>query len=171
MNEYTMPGTGASVGAIAFDYGGTLARGRIDHELGQRPVDSTVIGALRALHRAGVRLLLASNTLPGETRWPALQKANVHTLFSAALLSYPLGVAKPEKRFYDLVAAAAGCPRDRVLCVGDHLINDVEAPLACGLGAVLIRPNGLLPTEELPQGAVTVSDVAALPGLLARHVS
>ena len=154
--------------AIAFDYGGTLATGPIDHLLGQRPVDLEVTGALRTLYQTGVRLLLASNSLPSETRWPALQKAEVDGYFSAAVLSYPLGLAKPDPAFYDVVIAAAQCPAERVLFVGDHLVNDVQAPIDRGMSAVLVRPKGRRRDERLPEGAWMVKDVAALPALLQR---
>lgn len=69
------------------------AVGAIDHLLGQKPVDPAAAAALRTLHDDWhLRLVLASNTLPCESRWPALQKAGLDTLFRAALLSYPLGI-------------------------------------------------------------------------------
>ena len=74
--------------AVALDYGGTISAESIDHVIGQKPVDPAAATALRALHdRYGLRLILASNTMPCETRWPALQQAGVDRLFSVALLS------------------------------------------------------------------------------------
>jgi len=62
--------------AVALDYGGTISAEYIDHVIGQKPVDPAAAAALRALHdRHGLRLILASNTMPCETRWPALQQA------------------------------------------------------------------------------------------------
>ena len=71
--------------AVALDYGGTISAEPIDHLIGQKPVDPAAAAALRALHdRHGLRLILASNTLPCETRWPALQQAG-STACSASL--------------------------------------------------------------------------------------
>lgn len=120
---------------------------------------------LRTLHDDGLRLILASNTLPCETRWPALQKAGIDGVFCVALLSYPLGARKPEPLFYRLVLAAADSPPEQVLFVGDNLTNDV-APITHGMRAALIRPHGLRPGEVLPDGALLIQHVRDLPALL-----
>lgn len=78
---------------LAVDYGSTISTGAIDQLIGQKPVDPAAAAALRTLHHGhGLRIVLASNTQPYETRWPALQKARIEGLFSVVLLSYPLGV-------------------------------------------------------------------------------
>ncbi len=59
----------------------------------------TADGAWLGSWLAKQRIILASNTVPGESRWPALQKIGIDDLFCAALLSYPLGVRKPEPLF------------------------------------------------------------------------
>ena len=153
--------------AVALDYGGTISAESIDHAIGQKPVDPAAAAALRALHdRHGLRLILASNTMPCETRWPALQQAGVDRLFSVALLSYVLGVRKPEPLFYRLVLAAAESPPDQVMFVGDNLAYDVAEPIAHGMRAALVRPHGLRPGEDLPPGALLIRHVNELPGLL-----
>jgi putative hydrolase of the HAD superfamily len=101
--------------------------------------------------------------LPCETRWPALQQAGIDGLFSVALLSYSLGVRKPEPLFYRLVLAAAEAPAEQVLFVGDNLDCDVVAPLAHGMRAALVRPRGLRPGEALPDGALLIKHVRDLP--------
>ena len=108
----------------------------------------------------------SSNTQPHESRWPALQKAGIDDLFSVALLSYPLGVRKPDPVFYRLVLAAAGVPPDQVLFVGDNLACDVTGPLAHGMRAALVRPHGLRPGEMHPEGALLIQHIRELPALL-----
>ena len=154
------------VTVICFDYGGTLSADRIDHQLREKPVDPAAAAALHALHRSGITLLLGSNTLPCEGRWPALQQAGIDHLFRAALLSYPLGVGKPQPIFYALVLAAASCPASQVLFVGDNLDSDVTAPISHGMHAALVRPHGLRPGESLPDGAMLITHVRELPALL-----
>ena len=142
---------GNLVSVIATDYGGTISLDRLDHLLGQKPVDPAAAAALRVLHDdLGIGLVLASNTQPHETRWPALQQAGIDGLFSAAVLSYPLGVRKPSPAFYRIVLAAAGCPAAQVLFVGGHLENDAAAPARHGMRAALVRPRGLRPGEVSP---------------------
>jgi FMN phosphatase YigB (HAD superfamily) len=153
--------------AVALDYGGSISADQIDHLIGQKPVDPAAAAALRILHDdLGLRIILASNTAPGESRWPALQKAGINDLFCVALLSYPLGVRKPETLFYELVVAAAGCPAGQVLFVGDNFDCDVAGPIVHGMHAALVRPHGLRPGEELPGDALLIGHVRDLPALL-----
>ncbi len=162
----------ADIEVVAFDYGGTISGNQIDHRLGEKPVDPGAAGALRELHRMGKRLVLASNTLPGEPRWPALADAGLDSLFAGAALSYWLGVRKPDPRFYRVVSAIADCSADRMMFVGDRLDYDVAAPLDSGAGAAaLVRPGGLRPGELLPDGAVVIGHVRELPTLLARQAT
>jgi FMN phosphatase YigB (HAD superfamily) len=108
----------------------------------------------------------SSNTQSHETRWPALQQAGIDRLFRLALLSYPLGVRKPAKLFYDVVLAAAGCPASEVLFVGDNFACDVAGPVAHGMRAALVRPDGLRAGEQLPGEALLIRHVRDLPPLL-----
>lgn len=152
---------------LVTDYGSTISAEAIDHLIGQKPVDPEAATALRTLHDdLGLTIILASNTQPNETRWPALQKAGIDDLFSVVLLSYPLGVRKPDPLFYRLVLAAAGAPPGQVLFVGDNLQCDVVAPLAHGMRAALVRPQWLRPGETLPDGVLLIRHVAELPALL-----
>ncbi|WP_433338199.1 HAD family hydrolase [Spirillospora sp. CA-294931] len=140
----------------------------MDHILGQKPVDPDAARALHELARLDMRLVLASNTLPGESRWPALQAAGVEELFTVALLSHALGAAKPEDIFYELVITAAQCEPSEILFVGDNISHDVIAPLSHGMRAALVRPRGLKPTETLPTGVPCIRHVKELPSLLER---
>ena len=152
---------------LVTDYGSTISADAIDHLIGQKPVDPAAAAALRTLHDdLGTRIILASNTQPHETRWPALQKAGIDDLFYVVLLSYPLGVPKPDPLFYRLVLAAADVSPAQVLLVGDNLQCDVTAPLAHGMRAALVRPHGPKPGEALPDGAILIRHVRDLPGLL-----
>lgn len=157
----------STIKAVALDYGGTISLDRIDHVIGQKPVDPAAAAALRILHdNLGMRLVLGSNTQPHETRWPALQQAGIDGLFAVAALSYPLGVRKPSPVFYQVVLAAAGCPAGQVLFVGDHLENDAAAPARHGMQTALVRPRGLRPGEVLPDGVLLITHVRELTTLL-----
>ncbi len=157
----------SSLTCLVTDFGSTISADAIDHLIGQKPVDPAAAAALRTLHNdLALRIILASNTQPYETRWPALQKAGIDDLFSVALLSYPLGVRKPAPLFYRLVLAAAEAPPEQVLFIGDNLQRDVVAPVAHGMRAALVRPQGLRPGEELPGQALLISHVRELPQLL-----
>lgn len=152
--------------AIAFDYGGTISGAQIDRVIGQKPLDPTAVEPLHRLHAMGIRLILASNTLHTETRWPALQVAGVDDLFYLALLSDALGVRKPDAMFYKLTLTAAECAPEEVMFVGDHLRHDVAEPIRHGMHAALVRPDGLRGGEALPAGARLIRHVNELPDLV-----
>jgi len=60
---------------LVTDYGSTISADAIDHLIGQKPVDPAAAAALRALHDdLGMRIILASNTQPHETRWTTVSE-------------------------------------------------------------------------------------------------
>lgn len=152
--------------AVALDFGGTISTGREDHVIGQKGVDPQAAAALHELAGLGLRLLLGSNATAAETRWPALQMAGVHELFAVGLVSYSLNVRKDEPLFYELVITAAQCPAGQVLFVGDSIANDVAGPMRAGMQACLVRPGGLRPGEQVPDGALLIGHVRELPALV-----
>ncbi|WP_173390605.1 HAD family hydrolase [Actinomadura litoris] len=164
-----MMSTPITTAAIALDYGKTISLDHVDPAFGQKPVDPGAAETLRVLYGRKKRLILASNTLPSESRWPALQAAGIDDVFTLALLSHSLGVGKPDPLFYHLVIAAADCPAQEILFVGDHLVNDVLEPMGHGMRAALVRQDGLRADEELPDGAVLIRHVRELPELLAEQ--
>lgn len=151
---------------VALDFGGTISTGREDHLIGQKGVDPEAAVALHELAGLGLRLVLATNSTAGETRWPALQLAGVHELFAVGLVSYSLNVRKDDPLFYELVITAARCPAEEVLFVGDRIDYDVAAPMRAGMRACLVRPGGLRPGEQLPGGALLIGHVRELPALV-----
>ncbi|MFC5183452.1 HAD family hydrolase [Actinomadura harenae] len=158
-----------AIKAVAFDYGGTISAPEINRIIGQKPLDLTAVEPLHRLHTMGIRLILASNTIHIETRWPALQMAGVEHLFTAALLSDSLGVAKPDPLFYKLTLTAADCDPGELLFVGDNLRHDVTEPIRHGIRGALVRPNGLRSNEHLPEGVDLIRHVSELPNLLTRR--
>lgn len=80
---------------VALDFGGTISLDRIDHVIGQKPVDRQRQRLRRCASfttTSGCTSFWRLNNQPHESRWPALQQAEIDHLFTAAVLSYPLGV-------------------------------------------------------------------------------
>jgi FMN phosphatase YigB (HAD superfamily) len=151
---------------VAFDYGGTISTSPTAGTYGSRPVNPDALPVLQALAGRGVRLVLASNTLPGYDRRPALTAACIEHLFATILQSHELGFGKPSRQFFATVASAAACAPHRVIFAGNNLQKDIEPAVAHGMRAVLVRPGPLNPGEHLPVGAVRIRHVRELPGLL-----
>lgn len=146
---------------IAVDVGGTLATGPYG-PAGDRPID---IDAAAALHRLAITWDLAVSSNTKGSRRPALQAAGVEELFCAVIESHDLGVAKPERAFYQALIDAVACPPHRVLHVGNRLDNDVLVPVAMGMRAVYVCPYAN-PGVRLPAGVLHVRRFADLPAAL-----
>jgi FMN phosphatase YigB (HAD superfamily) len=125
---------------------------------------------VRTLRHTGRALVLACNTQrPIAHRQRTLAAAGLADCFDALVLSSEIGVAKPDPRFYAVVADAArreaGCAPEAILFVGDTLDKDVIGPRAFGMRAALVDG---APPPDLPEGVPVISHVAELPELLER---
>jgi FMN phosphatase YigB (HAD superfamily) len=147
--------------AIALDLGTTISTDRDDPAIGQKGADPQAAAAVRQLDRPGIRPLLTS-----QTRWPALQRAGVHELFAVALISSSLKVRKDDPLFYDLVITAVRCPARQVLFAGDSIADDVAGPMRARMQACLVRPAGLRPGEQVPDGALLIRHLRNQPELV-----
>ncbi|MEU6497576.1 HAD-IA family hydrolase [Streptomyces sp. NPDC046984] len=105
--------------------------------LAQAPfwADEAVVGLLRRV-RAHMPLVLVTNaTLELENDLTSLGLVDLadHVVSSARV-----GVAKPDRKIYEIAAEQAGVAMDRCLFVDDRLEN-VEAAVACGMIGVHYR--------------------------------
>ncbi len=118
--------------------------------------------ALRALHAAGYRLVLASNTRRSESaRRQALDRLEVESFFSGIVVSSAIGCAKPEPAFFKAVREATrGAP---TLFVGDSFRRDVLGAARAGLAAIWVAPT---PQPRLRHSFGITDAVGRLPALL-----
>lgn len=147
--------------AVVTDFSGTIATGSKHQHAWGRAVDPAAADALRTLHERGLRLILASNTTPEQSRLAALQHSGLADLFAVCLESSAVGVAKPDHTFYRMALAAAGCSPDRVLWVGDSISHDVVGPARFGTRTALIHPP---PAPDLAD--LLIPTFSALPAAL-----
>jgi len=105
------------------------------------------VGILRWLRRR-VPLALVSN---GVARVQRARLARIAGFFDAILISEEIGVAKPDRRFFDLAVERLGLPRDRLLCVGDSPSSDIRGGRLAGLATCWYAyPPRPYPPEEPP---------------------
>lgn len=96
---------------------------------------------VRSLAEAGNRLALLSNTNPlqweflSDGRFPVLAVGDPVSAFDWAIVSYEVGVMKPEAGIYETAARRAGASPPEVFFTDDRLEN-VNGALAAGLDAV-----------------------------------
>jgi len=152
--------------------GATIALGRhhndvwdllgIEHPAGTWAMEDWYPDALPCLERlrnAGYRVAAAGNT-------PKFVEDVLRDHVEVLGSSEGWGVAKPEPRFFELVAEKVGLPPDKIAYVGDRSDNDVRPALAAGMVGVHIRrgPWGYL--QEPPAGAIRIGSLDELPGAL-----
>lgn len=99
-----------------------------------RPPNAELVAYLRTLRARGCFLGLLSNMVPSfEPHWRVMVPPE--GLFDDLVLSYRVGVRKPERAIYELAAGRAGlAPEDCVLV--DDLEQNVEGARAAGWDAV-----------------------------------
>ncbi len=67
-----------------------------------------------------------------------ISKWQLAALFDYRLLSYELGVVKPDREIFELAATRVGAPPERILFLDDNVLN-VEGAQAAGLAAEQAR--------------------------------
>ena len=92
---------------------------------------------LSSLHGDGVRIGLISNCLADTSRlWPSTPFA---PLFDAVVLSYEVGMMKPDPRIYKLACERLGVEPGDCLFMGDGGSDELTGATNVGMDAVLIR--------------------------------
>lgn len=105
------------------------------------------LDCLAGLRERGVRLALVTNG-PSDVQRRKLAATGLQGAFDAVIVSAELGVIKPDARVYLHACVQLGVGPANAAMVGDSHPNDVEGPLAAGLGAAV-----WLVREDTPSGA------------------
>jgi len=114
---------------------------------------------LKELRRRGVRVAVVSNI--GWDLRPIFIRSGLDACVDAFVLSFELGVQKPDPRIFRTACERLGLPPAEVLMVGDHRPDDGGA-MALGCPFYEVRA---LPVAERPDGLLPVLDlVLAQPG-------
>lgn len=99
--------------------------------------------ALRALSKAGLRLVVVSNWDSSLHR--VLELHGLAPWFEAVFASMEEGCAKPDSAFFRIAERHLGLAPEEILHVGDNPVDDLEGARACGWQAVLIDRTGQAP--------------------------
>ncbi|MBY0359846.1 MAG: HAD family hydrolase [Candidatus Obscuribacterales bacterium] len=115
---------------------------------------------LATLKSRGFRLGLVSNLWPFPVK-RVFDELNLGIHFEQRIYSFEVGASKPDKRIYEAACRQFDVSPDQCLFVGDSLANDVCAPLAFGMPAVLVNRSGS-PAAGLPAGAYEITSLQEL---------
>lgn len=88
--------------------------------------------------RADLQLALVSNTALNVR--PALDRWGISYAFKAVILSYEVGMVKPDPRIFQLATAAIGVDPSRCVMIGDSERDDGGAA-AVGIRCLISRPD------------------------------
>jgi len=91
---------------------------------------------LEALNKAGVKLVLVSNSPP--TAKEAFNKLNLNQYFEKIVFSCDIGLMKPDRKIFKYAIAGLDIKPKEALMVGDSLDKDVNGAISAGLNAILI---------------------------------
>jgi putative hydrolase of the HAD superfamily len=122
-----------------------------------------VPGALRALRRAGHRLVVVSNW--DVSLHETLRRSGLAGLVDAAISSAEAGAAKPDPRIFAQALRLVGGCAEGALHAGDSLEHDVAGARAAGLRPVLVARAGRPP--GMPAGVAVIGSLAELEALAA----
>jgi HAD superfamily hydrolase (TIGR01662 family) len=117
---------------------------------------------LRALHAAGLKIGLISNTqrcLASFEKHFALEG-----LFAVALSSSDHGYMKPHPSIFRRALQAVSVEPSEAVMVGDSLAHDIEGARSLGMRAVLVARAG--PKCEIPRDVPVIQSLRELPPLL-----
>lgn len=98
------------------------------------------VPTLERARAQGLRLALLSN-LASPYKQPVFD-FGLDGHFDAVVFSCEVGMAKPERGIYELVARELGVPAGELLMIGDTLRDDVHGARAAGLHALHIDRSG-----------------------------
>lgn len=97
---------------------------------------------LDELKQQGFRLFLITNGLK-EVQRPRFANAGMEQWFNAIVISDEIGVAKPDRRFFDHAFREAGHPdKNESLVVGDSLQSDIQGGNNYGVDTAWFNPSG-----------------------------
>jgi beta-phosphoglucomutase len=107
------------------------------------------VPALQALAAIGMPMAVISNF--GTHLRDLLARFELLRFFDPIIVSAEVGIAKPDRRIFDLLAEKVNMPRHRLLYVGDHIGDDIEGARSAGLDAVLIDRRNHHPDAPCPR--------------------
>ncbi len=96
------------------------------------------------------RLGLVTNGLADVQR-PRLEGSPLQGFFEVVVISEEIGVAKPERGFFDVAFERMGRPeKSAVLVIGDSVTSDIQGAFNYGLDACRFNPRGLPADPRFP---------------------
>lgn len=117
---------------------------------------------MKKLHRYYKIGIIANQSLGSKER---LETFGILKYIDVVVASAEEGVAKPDKRIFEIALQQAGCKLEEAVMVGDRLDNDIVPANEIGMYTIWIKQGNwkdACPTEELEQPDMTVENLSEL---------
>jgi putative hydrolase of the HAD superfamily len=89
-------------------------------------------------------------------------KTDIGRYFDLAIRADEVGVAKPDRRIFDLTWTRIECTPDQVVHIGDSLENDVQGALNANVLPIWFNPD----KGQNKMGVKEISQLADLPAMI-----
>lgn len=135
------------------------------HKEDERLYPETVecLECLRKHYKIGI---IANQSLGSEER---LKKFGIWKYIDVLVASAEEGVAKPDKRIFEIALERAGCKRSEAAMVGDRLDNDIVPANELGMYTIWIKQGNWIyaePKEPLEYPDWTIENLSELKNLV-----
>jgi YjjG family noncanonical pyrimidine nucleotidase len=142
------------------------AQYRRDHQANRKLVDGAreLLDVLAGKSRMG---LITNNSVAEQME--KLRTLDIGRYFDTLVMSEDVGIAKPDKRIFDIALERMGAAAHETVMIGDSFSADIEGALGAGISAVWFnRKNHKTPLLVGSLGHI-VPKVSANRGVLNRH--
>lgn len=104
----------------------------------------------------------------GITQKRRFLSSEIFPYFKNILISEDIGVAKPDKKFFDEAFKLIDCfEKDKILLVGDSLSSDIKGANNAGIDCCWFNPKGI-PSDGQLQITYTITDLRQLTSIIHR---
>ena len=114
-----------------------------------------------ALRRDGIPLALITNGA-SDTQRGKLLALGIEGWFDTIVISGELGIAKPDRRIFQLAAAGLRTAEANICHVGDELPADIGGARAAGWTAIWLNRSGKLRSHEDPEPHLEIPSLSML---------
>ncbi|WP_068469748.1 HAD family hydrolase [Candidatus Protochlamydia phocaeensis] len=114
-----------------------------------------MVNVVKTLQKQGYQTALLSNVRMSQAKLK--RQLGYYSLFDPVLLSYEIGVDKPNAKAYQILLDTLGAPPERVLFI-DNKPQNIEAAKSMGIDAILFQNADQLIREFRQRGIIISQD-------------
>lgn len=122
---------------------------------------------LAELRKMGIKTALITNGAHA-LQYKKLELLDLTDSFDSIIATRDIGVHKPERGPFDIMAARLQLKNDEMLYIGDNPLNDIKGSRDAGYIPVWVKTTGTWVFPEIEKPELQVETVAEIPDLIRR---